>query len=305
MSEEKIKSLIARELLNFIIERRSRRLSVNTIDYYSRELGYFADFLKLRDVLSMEDLTPDAVRGYLVDLQTHRNAGGCHASWRAIKAFCSWFEKEEEDSGWKNPMRKIPAPKISTDPLPGISLDDFSRMVETCSSSEFLDLRDKSILLALLDTGLRRAELLAINLEDINMNTGEIRVRAGKGNKRRTVIIGLKTRRALSRYLRKRPDIRPADPLFVIRTGKRLEPKALVQVIKTRGRRAGLEKLPGTHDFRRAFALQFLRNGGDVFTLQRLMGHSSLTILRRYLAQDDGDLMDEHKDHSPVDNSDI
>lgn len=292
--------LIAAELQNFLIERKSRRLSINTIEYYSREVGYAVAFWKGRGVVYMHHLTVDVVRAYLVDLQTHRNPGGCHAAWRAIKAFLSWYEREVEPDNWRNPMKKIPPPKISTDPLPGVSMDDFHKLIATCDAT-FLGLRDKAALMMLLDTGLRRAELLGLDVRDINMQTGAVKVEAGKGNKRRTVYIGVQCRRAITRYLRKRGATRPDDPLFVIRAGTRMEPKALVWMIKTRGKRAGLDKLPGTHDFRRAFALQFLKNGGDVFTLQRLMGHSSLTILRRYLDQQDGDLADEHSEHGVVD----
>lgn len=293
--------LITTEVTGFILDRRARRLSLNTIDYYSRELSYFAGFLKQREVLSMDALSAELIRAYLLDLSTHRNPGGVHASWRALKAFHRWYEDEQDDdSQWRNPMRKVAAPKINTDPRPGINLPDFHRLVDSCDST-LLGLRDHAIFLLLLDTGVRRAELCALSLSDINTATGAVTVEHGKGNRRRTVYIGAKTRRALARYLRKRSSARPTDPLFTTKLGGRMSSKGLEQMLKNRSARAGLDPIPGLHDFRRAFAVSCLKNGMDVFTLQRLMGHSSLTILRRYLHQTEGDLEGAFSQHGPVD----
>lgn len=293
--------LITENVQSFLLDRRARRLSLNTIEYYSRELSYFTGYLALREIRCMSEITTEVVRAYLVDLSEHRNPGGVHASWRALKAFHRWYESElEEDDSWRNPMRRVQAPRINTDPRPGINLPDFHRLVDSCDTT-LLGLRDRAIFLTLLDTGVRRAELLMLNAGDLNAVNGEITVLHGKGARRRTVFIGIKTRRAIARYWKKRGQPKPTDPIFAANHGGRLTTKGLETIVKHRAKRAGVEPSPGLHDFRRAFALTCLKNGMDVFTLQRLMGHSSLTILRRYLHQTEGDLEGAFEQHGPVD----
>ncbi|GAB4405088.1 MAG: hypothetical protein Kow00123_17150 [Anaerolineales bacterium] len=92
----------------------------------------------------------------------------------------------------------------------------------------------------------------------------------------------------------------PASPLWITRTGDRLTYWGLRQILRRRAERAGVPA-PSPHDFRRAFALAALRNGVDLISLQRLLGHADLTVIRRYLAQTDGDLQAAHAKASPVD----
>lgn len=307
MSASVTNHLISAEVQSFITDRRSRHLAVGTLEFYSQELRYFTAWIEASHTLYVEELTPDMIRLWFLALeQRGRNPGGVHASWRCVKAFLLWWEREAEPENWKNPIRKVAAPKISTDPLPGVSVDDFKKLVATCKDGrDFFDLRDRAIFLTLFDCGVRRNELISINIGDVNLQTGQIWIHKGKGNKRRAVYIGAKSRRAITRYLRKRGQVKPIDPLWVIHAGTRMSEDGLRQMVVNRSKKAGLAKVPGLHDFRRAFALECLRSGMDVFTLQRLMGHSSLAILRRYLAQNEDDLGEEHDAHGPVDGMDL
>jgi len=96
----------------------------------------------------------------------------------------------------------------------------------------------------------------------------------------------------------------PNSPLWVTNKHNRLTYWGLNQIILRRAEEAHIEK-PSLHDFRRAFALNFLRNGGDIYSLQNLMGHADLQVLRRYLAQTTDDLHIAHRKFSPVDNANI
>jgi site-specific recombinase XerD len=151
----------------------------------------------------------------------------------------------------------------------------------------------------LLDTGTRASEFLNIQLDDLELASGSILIRKGKGHKPRIVFIGSKSRKAIRSYLRKRRD--NSNALWVARSGEKLSYGGLRGLLRRRAKLIGI-KQPSIHSFRRAFALQMLRNGADVFALQRLMGHSDLQILRRYLLQTDGDLREAHITGSPVDN---
>ena len=135
----------------------------------------------------------------------------------------------------------------------------------------------------------------------MNLSTGAVLVRQGKGAKCRTIFLGAKVRREVVRYLRHRPGARSGEPLWVSAEWKRLTYWRLRQLVRRRAERVGLPE-PGLHSFRRAFALACLRNGVDLISLQRLMGHSDLSVLRRYLAQTEDDLQAAHAKGGPVDN---
>ena len=140
-----------------------------------------------------------------------------------------------------------------------------------------------------------------INLEDVEFNNGKVIIRQGKGRKPRYVFTNKTTIRALRGYLRARDDLR-TPALFVSKTMERLTYEGLRQVVQRRSKLAGLKKLPALHDFRRQFALSMLNNGADIFSLQRLMGHQDISILRRYLAQTTEDISKAHAKGSPVEN---
>ena len=172
----------------------------------------------------------------------------------------------------------------------------------TCDGQSFTGCRDRALLLALLDTGCRASEFLALNIGDVNLADGRVMVRHGKGGKGRVTFLGLKSRRALRSYLRYRSDRSEAEPLWVTPQQTRLTYDGLRSMVRRRAACAGVAD-PSLHSFRRGFAITSLRNGVDVFSLQRLMGHSDLSILRRYLTQTDADLEQAHRKAGPVDNT--
>lgn len=141
--------------------------------------------------------------------------------------------------------------------------------------------------------------LCALDIDDVDAIQGDVLIRNGKGGKPRMVIIGKRTRKALRFYLRFRID--DNDAMWVTDEGNRLSYFTLNLILKRRSKQANVVK-PELHDFRRAFALNCLRAGMDVFSLQRLMGHAGLSVLQRYLAQTDDDIRAAHAKASPVDN---
>ena len=153
----------------------------------------------------------------------------------------------------------------------------------------------------LLDTGMRVFELANLRLDDIDVNTGSILIRHGKGNKQRVVRIGAKTQKALWKYrtLYRRSD---NDKLLVNRGGESLEVTGIKLMIRRLGKRANVLGVH-VHRLRHTFAISFLRAGGDVFSLQYLLGHSTLAMTQRYLQSlNADDAVKAHKRFSPVDN---
>ena len=132
--------------------------------------------------------------------------------------------------------------------------------------------------------------------------TGSILIRHGKGAKFRTVFLGKKSRRAVRAYLRCRTD--NCHALWVTQEGECLTYWGLREIIRRRSTLAKV-KAPSLHSFRRAFALNMLRAGADIFSLQKLMGHADLQVLRRYLAQTNQDTFEAHRRGGPVDNANL
>ncbi len=174
------------------------------------------------------------------------------------------------------------------------------RLVAPAQPRRVLDLchsrRDRAFLLFLADTGLRRAEALALNWGDIDFVIGGVKIARGKGGKPRTVVIGAKTRQAVLAYRRSLPHS-PAgvDPVWQSRSGNRLAVGGVRTLMIRLSRKSGIRNTP--HMFRRTFATMSVRQGMDMISLQRLMGHADISMTARYTDLLDEDLVAAHTKH--------
>jgi len=286
-----------------LIERNANGLAAGSLRFYRIKLKMFADYCDALAIKQIKQITPTLIRQYLLYLEeTGHNPGGKHAIFRAIRAFFLWYEDDAEPRGWSNPIRKVKSPRVPSEPIEPVSIEDVTKMVNVCEKGKFTGDRDIAIMLCLLDTGARANEFLDINLEDIDQVRGEILIRQGKGGKPRTVFIGKHSRRALRKYLKHRKDNCLALWVTEIQFGsERIGYDGLRGIIHRRAVAANVNK-PTLHDFRRAFALSMLRNGTDIFTLAKLMGHSGINVLQRYLKQTNQDTELAHRRAGPVDN---
>jgi len=286
---------------SFLIDRKSQGFAAETVEFYRKKLKYFTEFCEGQAVTQVSQLTSDLIRQYILVLRDGHNDGGVHACFRSLRTFLYWVEQEEIISfDWKNPIRKVKAPRLPVEAIEAVPLEDIQTLIKTCKQG-FAGCRDRAMFLGLLDTGARAQEFLNLNLEDVELASGAVLIRKEKGGKPRMVFMGRKTVRAIRSYYRLRRDNNPA--VWVTGQGERLTYSGLVDLLRRRAEIAELKDSPTPHDFRRAFALAMLRNGVDVFALQKLMGHSDLQVLRRYLAQTDQDIQTAHLRGSPVDNN--
>ena len=283
----------------FLTDCRIRKLSPNTIEFYREKLARFTAYAKSQKVNDLDQADTDLLRRFFLWLEENgHNPGGRHAWFRTLRAFFRWMENELE--GYTSPLRKLKPPKVDVPPIEGASMDEVQVLLDACGNS-FTGLRDKAIILVLLDTGIRAGELLALDWPDIDLTAGKVIIRKGKGGKFRFVFLGRLARQALRKYAGQRKDDHPA--VFIgVKRQERLTYGGLMIILNRRARQAGLPQAPSPHDFRRAAALQMLRSGADVISVSRLLGHSSLEVTKRYLAQTEGDLHDIHRLHSPADN---
>jgi len=164
--------------------------------------------------------------------------------------------------------------------------------------------RDYAMVCFLLDTGMRATELCELRMSGVDMSARKCIV-LGKGNKHRSVYFGRQTAKALWNYLREE-EREQGSPVFLSDrgsgTGEPLTRSGLLQLIERLGKAAHVEAVRcSPHTFRHTFAVTFLRNGGNVFSLQQILGHTSLQMTNRYVAVSQGDLEKQRRQFSPVD----
>ncbi|MFC2032116.1 tyrosine-type recombinase/integrase [Chloroflexota bacterium] len=162
--------------------------------------------------------------------------------------------------------------------------------------------RNQTIFMLLIDTGLRMGELINLKMDDVHMNEGLLKV-MGKGKKERIVPMGSNAQRALQRYLfryRPKPFSTSIDYVFLSVMGKPLTDNSIKLIFSRLAKRSGVARLHA-HLCRHTFATRFLINGGDVFTLQQILGHSTLEMVRHYVNLASNHVAIQHQKFSPLD----
>ncbi len=177
-----------------------------------------------------------------------------------------------------------------------MSRDQVAAVVREARAGQRTPLRDEAILLFLIDTGARANEVCTLGENGIDWER-RIAGLFGKGAKERYVPFSPQTGRAIQRYVT-RERRGGSGRLFESEEGRPLTPSGLLQLCRRLGDRAGVELHP--HKCRHTFAITYLRNGGSVFAVQKMLGHTTLDVTLRYAALLTDDLIHEHQEHSPV-----
>ena len=225
---------------------------------------------------------------------------------RAVRAFWSWLVREEIILS--NPFAKVRIPKPPRKLIPTFSESQIQALLGVIHTSNPVGFRDWTMILTLLDTGLRASELVGLAVKDVNLDDGIVKVN-GKGAKERIVPIGSRVQRAIWKYLQRyRPQ--SANPLcknmFLTNIGGPVSVNRLETIIENCGRKARIEGVRcSPHTLRHTFAISYLRNGGDVFSLQRILGHSSIDVVRVYVNLAETDVKAFHRRFSPADNLEL
>jgi integrase/recombinase XerD len=229
-----------------------------------------------------ERLSSHTVRGYV----------------RALKAFSSWLH--DEGYADENVLKGYKGPKAKQVEHQWLREDEIERLLGLFNRRTTIGSRDYAIAVTLLDTGLRCGELCGLTLEGANLDLGDLKV-LGKGNKERTVPVGVRAVRALRRYRDHfRPEVETTRFLLSI-DGRPLTVNAVKQMVKKAGQLAGIPRVH-PHLLRHTFAIHYLMAGGDAFSLQKILGHTSLEVTRMYVNMVDGQVKEKHRLYSPMDN---
>jgi site-specific recombinase XerD len=300
---------------SYALFNRSEGKASATIGWYDDKLRDFQRWLHSRGLATdIEAFTVDRVRGYVLYLQErnvkyerNRFAPTRHEKLsshtiqghvRVLKAFASWLYREGYTDD--NLLGRFRLPKARRIEPEWLTHEEIERLLGAFDRKTAMGARDFAIVLTFLDSGLRCGELCNLTLPNADLDTGQLKV-LGKGNKERIVPVGVRAVRALRRY---RDHFRPpieVQHFFLTVEGKSLTVAAVRLMIRRAKQRAGIPRLH-VHLLRHTFAIHYLMAGGDVFSLQRILGHSSLEVTRMYVNMVASQVKEKHRLFSPMDN---
>jgi len=242
----------------------------------------------------VQSLKATHLRAFFVSIQERYATKTLHGIAVDIKAFFNFLLGEEYLSA--NPMQRVAMPRLDQTVLPAFTPDEVSAMMTQTKGRDPVSFRDRAILVVLLDSGVRLSELVSMKVGDVDLSTGTFKV-VGKGRKERICRLGPTALKSFIRYVRVRRG-KPSEPLWIGKYGP-ITNSGVSQILRQIGQSCAVHAHP--HKFRRTCALTLLRAGCDVFSVQHILGHSDLTVLRRYLAQTEQDVLAAHTKFSPVD----
>ncbi|MFC1962361.1 tyrosine recombinase XerC, partial [Chloroflexota bacterium] len=262
--------------------RAERNVSPYTVRNYTNDLLNFFDFLRENGVKSLNEVNRHTLRSYLSHLN---DAGFVKASiarkLSAIRSFFRYLVREEEIT--RNPAADSTSPKLDRRLPTFLTVAEAKQLVESPDLTRPEGRRDRALLELLYASGLRVSELVNLNLNQVNLNTNEIRV-WGKGSKERIVLMGEPAAQTLSQYLlESRPHLvgdRRTSAIFVNRYGERIRARRVQKILE---KYAGkMNKRIHPHTLRHTFATHLLDGGADLRVVQELLGHARLSSTQVY-----------------------
>lgn len=264
--------------------RAEKQASPHTRGAYLRDVGELVDALAARGETEPHALDVRAVRGHLARLHGATEPSTLARKLSSIRAFCKYLVRRgalavDPTAGVRAPKQKKLAPRTLT-------VDETFALVEAPETDEPLGLRDRAILELTYGAGLRVSEVCGLDLRDVELTGGTVRV-LGKGNKERVVPIGRKASEALARYKERRYALgheseRDASALFLSRTGKRAQPRDVQRLVQKHRLAGHVSRHATPHTLRHAFATHLLGSGADLRGIQEMLGHASLSTTQRY-----------------------
>lgn len=219
---------------------------------------------------------------------------------RSVRVFANFLEREGLVD--VSPMTGVEIPRVPQSMPKILTAQEIQKLLRAARTGTWYGIRNYAILGTFLDTGLRLSELVNLNVLDVDLRSQSIIVRNGKGSKDRKVYSGRSLVRSLRRWAEVRSYGHQTDAYFSTRDGRRLDKRNIARIIERISIRAGMgDRRIHPHLLRHTFATHFIRNGGDPFSLQRLLGHSDIKTTMIYVNLAGADLEEAHAKASPVD----
>lgn len=276
----------------------SLNLASGTVAWYDQILRDLTRFLESRGVAVLGQVQPARLRDYLSHLrQRELSSETVFRVWGALKAFFGFLGRERLIGD--NPMATVERPRRERHLIEPLNMVQVRALLEQPNLKKRQGLRDRAMMLLMVDSGLRLSEVLGLEIRRVHWQEKLVTV-LGKGRKERTVPLGHNSASALDAYLQ----ARGAGGVFAFpgRTGKPLDTRVVQLAMKRYGKSAAIDGVRvSPHTLRHTFAIQYVRNGGDPFSLQAILGHSTLDMVRNYVNLASRDVSEQHRKFSPMD----
>jgi len=259
-----------------------RRLSPHTLSNYRRDLTKLSHYCTNNQVTQWADVKEFHIRTFVGTLR--HNGLSSRSIQRALSAIRSFFRFLIQRKQIKqNPCATIKTPKTEKKPLPNLlDVDQMARLLEI-SRDDPLSLRDLAIMELAYSSGLRLSEIVALDIDSIDLNDHVVTLH-GKGGKMRIVPVGRFAIKAIEAWQQVRNTLTPADEtaLFVSRSGRRLGQRSIQQRLKQWAIKQGLDSHVHPHMLRHSFASHLLESCGDLRAVQELLGHADISTTQIY-----------------------
>lgn len=264
---------------DFLIEQQVRGNSPKTQKHYFRCLGLFERFQSPKNP-DISAVSVSDCKAYYIHL-SNRNVSSVTVQTyiRALRAFLSWCYLEGYIS--ENIPKKFRLPKAQKKKIDILTDSEVEQLFRCLSGRDFISVRNYCIVALMIDSGLRLNEVVTIRRDKIHIAEGYAIVN-GKGNKERFVPLVLNSKRALLRYCAIVPNKEKETPLFVKDTLIPINQSTVKQLFRKLRSRSGIPRLH-PHLLRHTFATRYIERGGDIYSLQSILGHTSLEMVKKYV----------------------
>ncbi len=275
------KKYFSESINNYLLELKNiKRVSEHTFIAYRKDLEQFVEFLKQKDITSLNSISERTLKLYLVKLnEAGLNRSSIGRKLSVLRGYFNFLLKNEIISkdlsvSIKNPKIKRKLPEI-------ITLDSFLKILKLLDEESENNKNHKLIFELLYGCALRVSELCNLNIGDIDLNRKSIRV-VGKGSKTRVVPLGNKSQEILTEYLDTRNSIHKSEPLILTTTNKRIYPKYVSRLVKKYLTKVSDVSKKSPHVLRHAAATHMLDNGADLLAVKEILGHENLSTTQIY-----------------------
>ncbi len=281
---QKSRSSLHRWLDRYIKSLEQNNASQYTVKNYGTDIGQFLDYCTDHGATTLADLDRDLVRAHIEALD---ETGHVRASIaRRIFELRSFGDFLVRHQAWsQNLFRRIYAPRVPRKLPRYLTGEEIGQLLAVPDTSTPKGLRDRAIIEVLYASGVRVSELVSLDLSDVDLVMGEMRV-IGKGNKERLCLVGQPAIAALKGYInRGRPDLldkHATRAIFLNRFGQRLSSRSVGTIVRQAGHAAGIDKTVTPHLLRHTFATHMLNGGADLRVVQELLGHDSIASTQIY-----------------------
>ncbi len=280
----------------FIENLKSRQASQNTLASYERDVVQFNKYFEEKGE-KIFDLTKDDMKEYIEHLKecgkSNSTISRCTAS---IKSFYRYLLSKKLAS--ENIAEDIEAPKVDRKEPMILTSKEIETLLEQPDLTELKGQRDKAMLEILYATGIRVTELISLRMEDVNLNTGYIRVK--KKNSERHIPLGNRSLKCLREYIE---TVRPLlirteeeKSLFINTNGQKMTRQGYWKILKQYKEQAKIDKDITPHTIRHSFAVHMLQNGAEVKTVQELLGHTDVASTMMYTQMANMNIKDDYFD---------